>query len=142
MSADEVKVFTRLLLARESPSNKCLGPDGSWLVPAGPGDRADVRLGEDEHFFVSLPSRQTNIFGWVGAVPGMTIDDLMSADKLAWGNDRVELPSRDIYLSYLSAVAKQEPGTPMACHWLESRLPGRHRRVLRVHKVIFQQRKA
>lgn len=132
-----------MLVARDSPDNKCLGPKGARLVPAFPPDSFPGRLRKGDHFFVSLPSRSPNLYGWVAYFDDeIAAEELMESDRLsirARHGDEAELdfPPLDWYVKYLKAVAAHDPGTPIACHWRDVRSPGTRRRELAVHKVVF-----
>lgn len=136
-------LYNKILTARLSLPNKCLGPAGDQLVPAAPSDKASFPLPADEHFFVTLRNRQSNLFGWVTVVSTpFTVDAVMLADHAAiranYSDEYgLELPGREWYLGYLEAVNKQKEGTPMACGWIQVKLPGARNRSLRVHKVFF-----
>jgi hypothetical protein len=136
------KSFSMILTARESPRNKCSGPEGHRLVPALRGDSAPFRAKTDEHFFVSIPGRLGNRFGWVTLLPEpITADELRVMDLESRGprpdSGEPAAPPLEWYLAYLEAVEKQPVGTPMASHWVQVNLPGAQSRKLRIHKVFF-----
>lgn len=134
--------FHRILGARESPQNGCVGPNGEWLVPATSYDYLDRAPG-DKHVLVTLRGRHRNRFGWViETTEPLTANSLREADGRALraylGDDAmVDLPDETWYQNYLNAVAKYEPGTPMTCHWRVVRGPGVKRRELYTHLVKF-----
>jgi hypothetical protein len=138
--------FSKILTARESSKNKCFGPEGHHLVPALREDSAPFRVKTDDHFFVSVPRRLGNHFGWVTLLPEpITADELRAMDLESRG-PRPEsaehvAPPLEWYLAYLEAVEKQPVGTPMASHWVQVNLPGAQSRKLRIHKVFFYEPK-
>jgi hypothetical protein len=141
------KSFSRILTARESPKNRCFGPEGHRLVPALRGDSASFRTKTDDHFFVSIPGRLGNHLGWVTLLPEpTTADELRVMDLESRGlrpeGDEPAAPPLEWYLAYLEAVERQPVGTPMASHWVQVNLPGAQSRKLRIHKVfLYEARK-
>lgn len=134
------KVYSKILIARESPQNKCAGPTGDWLVPALPKDvgRSTGTLG-----FVGLVHRRHNRYGWVDEIPKpVTALELRGEDRRSlrtlYGDiaDAV-LPEVTWYESYLDDIASNKIGTPMTAGWRDVRGPGVSRRELHFHRVIF-----
>ena len=138
-----MKDFSKILMARESPKNHCLGPTGAWLVPATNWDRPRTRITKNAHYFVSLEARHSNAFGWVEELRNpVTADGLQQLDREALRRRSppsapIEMPEVSWYEAYLEGVSRYPSGTPMACAFREVRLPGVARRSLFVHKVIF-----
>lgn len=135
--------YNKILVARNSPQNKCLGPEDAYLVPASPNDRAAFALRNGEHFFSSLTGRISNMFGWVESIANpITAEDLLAMNTASIlrmeGDDASnELPDIEWYIRYLRSVSRQENGTPMGCSWVVTNLPGARMRKLNVHKVLF-----
>lgn len=134
--------YTKILVARLSPQNRCLGPEGAWLVPALPGEEARLRLRGDNHVFVSLPDRASNVFGWVAEPPekltaeGLRATDSAASRQSAAGSSPVDAPV-EWYAAYLDAIERHPAGTPLYCHWMEVKLPRAQSRRLRFSRVIF-----
>lgn len=136
--------FHRILFARSSPQNGCLGPAGARLVPATDRDQpSPLRLGEGDHFFVAVGGREPNAFGWVGSLEApLNARDLQKLDRASLyariGSEaELALPPIEWYMQYLRKVSATPPGTAMSCYWREVRGPGVRRRELSVHRVVF-----
>lgn len=133
--------YTKILVARRSPTNGCAGPDSGWLVPAPPQESAGKAVGS--HRFVAIRGRHGNKFGWVSqmATP-LTAADLMNMDLAGMrgkcGDDAaITVPALAWYESYLHAVDRIGVDLAMGCDWREINLPGVQRRELWVHLVRF-----
>ncbi len=138
--ASESKRYSKLLVARLSPPNRCFGPEGATLVPALPTDDAPFRRGVDQHFFVDVETGTANLFGWVAeARQSLTVGELVELDHFRSAEAGLlrAPPDLEWYASFLEALARQPVGTPMGCSWLEVKLPGVEKRVLKTHKVLF-----
>lgn len=126
--------YGKVLISRHSPKNLCFAKEGEILVPAGPKDKMRGRLPKDDHFFVGLETGLPSRYGWV-----KELDSPITAEELARLKDGAQVKQetvRDCRL-LLESVARYPEGTPMACHFIEVKLPGEGRRKLKIHKVIF-----
>lgn len=138
-----MRQYTKILTARTSKKNRCSGPDGAWLVPASNRDHSGFKLGDQEHFFVTLEGRAPNLFGWVNLLDEpLTAEDLQNRDRCSLvgvtGEERgVEVPDLAAYDAYLKKLATYAVGTPMAATIQEVKLPGAKRRSVIVHKIRF-----
>ena len=124
--------FSKVLVARQSPQNKCFAEDGEWLIIGQKGQTMKGGLPQDYHFFVGLRSGQPSRYGWV-----FQLEHEISPEELAakFSNQ----PSDELVgscLAILKAAVKYEVGTPMACTYSTIGVMTKQR-VLRVHKVIF-----
>jgi len=128
--------YKKVLITKHSPKNLCFAREGELLVPAGPKDKMRGRLPKDHHFFVGLETALPSRYGWV-----KELDEPITAEELAQLKDGDEITKETIQSCevLLRSAAKLPEDTPMACHFLEIRLPGEKRRKLKVHKVIFYQ---
>lgn len=135
--------YNKVLVARDSHENGCLGPPGEWLVPATSQDSPRERLGADAHFFVTIRGRVPNAFGWVvelqDAITAGALADLDRAGLRARLGDDAPLsrPPLEWYEVYLKAVSGQAAGVPMASSWRHVRGPGVNRDEVTVHRVFF-----
>jgi hypothetical protein len=126
--------FSKVLVARNSPQNKCFAEDGEWLMIGREGQKMKGGLPQDHHFFVGLSSGQPSRYGWV-----FQLEHEISPEELA--AKITSPPSEELVgscLTILKAAAKYEVGTPMACTYSTIGVMTKQR-VLRVHKVLFYQ---
>ena len=128
--------YKKILIAKHNPKNLCFAKEGESLVPAGPRDKKQGRLPKDDHFFVGLETGLPSRYGWV-----KELDRPIAAEELARLKDGGQVSKETIQSCeiLLRAVAEMPEDTPMACHYLEVKLPGERHRRLKVHKVIFYQ---
>jgi hypothetical protein len=128
-------LYKNVIVAKHSPDNLCFAQEGEILVPAGPKDKMRGKLPQDAHFFIGVETGLPSRYGWV-----KELDYAITANELAHLRTRDEVTQKTINYCeiLLTSVAKYATDTAMACHFLDINLPGeKHRRELRVHKVIF-----
>ena len=128
--------YEKVLIAKHSPKNLCFASEGEILIPARPGDEMRGGLPKDDHFFVGTETGLPSRYGWVEEV-----DNPITAEGLARlkEGDAIRPETVNACEILLKSAARYPKGTPMACHFLEIKLPGEESRKLKVHKVIFHQ---
>lgn len=128
--------YKKVLLAKHNPKNLCFAKEDELLVPAGLKDKMQGKLPKDDHFFVGLETGLPSRYGWV-----KELDDPITAEDLARLKDggKIEEETVQSCAILLRSAAKLPEDIPMACHFLEVRLPGERCRKLKIHKVIFYQ---
>ena len=131
--SDVQETYTRYLAARHSPSNGCHEPDGTALTVV---PRESVPLKDYvAHAFV----RQSDLcgrskYGWVEQGEPFALETFLShyPEGVAITPDM-----RDHAHALLRAVAKLNPGTPVAVDYA-SRGEFQKRMVLWVHRIILR----
>ena len=124
--------FNKILLAKNSPKNKCYAENGEWLIPAQSEHRMEGKLPQDHHFFIGLNSHRPSRYGWVATVDiGLTPEEL--ARKYQTDPTKELIESCELFLN---AVKTQKDDTPMACTFSTIGVIEK-RRVMKVHRVFF-----
>jgi hypothetical protein len=123
--------FDRLVVARHSPQNKCLGPEGAVLVlasrlPAAP------REGR-RHYFVDVATqRLRNNYAWVRRVSPFTLTSFVAEHWIG------ECSAHDMCLLelMLNAVSRLDEDKAVAPSYGKTGFPN-WRLELRVHRMFF-----
>jgi hypothetical protein len=124
--------FSKLLVARHSPKNKCYAPDDAVLfVRSAPS--VDLRK-DTHHYFTGAGYRSTRSrYGWVKDVAPFVFDDFVRQHL-----NEIELSEDDrAHLkTMLQSIAKLPAGTPVAASYsvrgVEVKRP-----IFVVHQVVF-----
>jgi hypothetical protein len=126
--------YTKVLVARFSPQNRCYVADGEVLTVI---PKKNLRRNKDTaHKFVSTgdPSL-TSKFGWVHEVPAITLEQFLcrTSEPSAVSNER-----KEHIQTMLSSIALLREDTPVAATYkIRGVIERRH--VFVVHRVIFWQ---
>ena len=79
----EVTVFSKMLVARHSPKNKCFAEEGTILFVT-PLRSVSPRRSHVRQYFVSTGDKTTKSrYGWVVETPPFTLDDFIR-DLVEW----------------------------------------------------------
>ncbi|MEW6608851.1 MAG: hypothetical protein AB1414_15635 [bacterium] len=136
--------YFKILVAKNSPENKCFANDGEILVVATDKDKMKGKLPKEHHFFVGIETRTPSRYGWVKEIKeGITALEI--AKKNYYGLNKIEIKEADIskedieeFEKILSIVAKEKEGTPMAAtYWERGIFKNEKKLVLKVHKIKF-----
>ena len=128
--------FNKILLAKNSPKNKCFAEDGEILIVAQKEHKMKGNLPKDHHFFIGVKSGMPSRYGWVSEID-YSIDELELAKK------HTENPTESLVESckeLLCAISKHQEGTPMACTMSVVGILEK-KQLLRIHKVLFHKKK-
>jgi hypothetical protein len=129
---EAIMSFSKVLVARHSPKNKCYANEGEWLVMAQPEHRMRGGLPKDHHFFMGVESHEPSRYGWVREIEhGIKPIDLAARYNPDPPNELVASCGH-----LLESLSKQKNDTPMAATYLEVGVIKKVR-TLRVHKVFF-----
>lgn len=127
------KPFSKVLIGRHNPENKCLVEEGELLVPAlidGKGIPKD----NQQHFFNGVKSGKTSIYGWVKEVTPFSLQELIRKFHLEANSSSEE--KEKLLSQLLDSIQKYPEGTPVAATFSERGfLPKKV--VLIFHKVFF-----
>jgi hypothetical protein len=131
VSMCESTLFTKLLVARHSPKNRCHAQDGEVLIvkPKMPFPSKDA----SHHFVSAKDGRTKSKYGWVREMAPFTLQDFISTYLL----DRtLSEEEREHIRSMLTAAARIPVEKPATVDYV---VRGVERRVtvLNVHRVFF-----
>jgi hypothetical protein len=124
-------IFSKLLVARHSPQNKCFAPDGAVLTLM---PREPIPLkGAVSHYFVSVQDfRLKSRYGWVKEMPTFTLDEFLA---LYHPTPNVTDAIREHVLTMLTAVDRITADQPVAVDYASRGIPPQME--VSVHRVIF-----
>jgi len=124
--------FSKILVARYSPENKCYAPDGAVLTVK---PLAQVPMKDHvPHYFTSVtdPTIKSR-YGWVKEVDPFSLDDFVA--RYTAKNDLTAEEREHLEVMFTS-IAKLAPETPVAATY-SCRGVERRRMQFTVHRVIF-----
>lgn len=124
--------FSKILVARYSPQNKCFAPNGTVLTVK---PLANVPI-EDHvaHFFISTDDQKTKSkYGFVKEVAPFSIDDFVTKYMT---NRCLTEDEREHLKTMLVSIAKLTPDTPVAATYSRRGIE-KKRMEFTVHRVLF-----
>lgn len=124
--------FSKLLVAKYSPKNKCYVSDGVVLFvkPASDLPQSD----HVSHFFLSTADRKTTSqYGWVKAVEPFSLNDFIASYLK---DEQLSDAMRDHLSKMLSAVGRLDANTPVAATY-SGRGVETKTMEFEVHRVFF-----
>ena len=124
--------FNKILVAKNSPKNKCYAEEGEWLIIAQEEHHMKGGLPKEHHFFIGANSQKPSRYGWVSS-----IEFEINAEE--YGKKYNENPSKDLIAScllLLKSIKNQKEDTPMACTFSTIGILEK-KKELKVHKVFF-----
>jgi hypothetical protein len=126
------KSFSKILVARHSPKNKCYADDGSVLFVE---PLTNVPLKDHvEHCFVSADDqKKKSQYGWVTETPPFDLDDFIRERLGTRLVDELERAHLDVMFN---AIAKLKPDTPVTATYAARGL-GNKSMEFTVHRVFF-----
>ena len=124
------KSYTKILVARFSPKNKCFASDGDVLY-AKPRPNVPQKS-HVSHHFVSSTDEKKSQYGWVAEVTPFSMDTFISERV---GGEVDEETTHHIQ-TMLEAIAGLTPGTPVAADYSQRGVEKR-RMEFSVHRVFF-----
>lgn len=125
--------FTKILIGRNSPKNKCYADEGEPLIIAQDSHKMKGKLPQGHHFFLGTQSSKPSRYGWVQIhQDGISPTELAEYFQLA--------PSQELVDScqlLLDSIKNLNEGDPVACTFSVVGIIEK-KRVLKVHKIFFQ----
>jgi hypothetical protein len=124
-------VYTKLLIARYSPSNGCYVRDDAVLSVTA---KKDVKQKDHvSHYFVDSESKTLKSrYGWVKTVESFRLDDFLRTYE---GSDLDDIESSHIKIM-LRSIQDLPDGTPVAATYSQRGLEKKEM-AFTVHKVFF-----
>lgn len=129
-------VFSRILIARQSPKNKCFVEDG---IPLFVKALSPVPLKDHvSHWFLSVRDRETKSrYGWVKEVSPFTLDEFVARHL---SHEHLSSSDRQHLETMFQAIVPLAEGTPVAatysCRGVEEQ-----RMEFTVHRIFFHKKK-
>lgn len=124
--------FSKILVARHSPKNKCYVEDGTTLIVK---PLASVPMKEHvPHHFVSAKDFKTQSrYGWVRETEPFSLDDFTLE---YWTNNNLSDNERAHLMTMLKSLARLAPNTPCAATYSRRGIEAK-RMEFTVHRVFF-----
>jgi hypothetical protein len=125
-------LFSKILVGRHSPENKCHVDDGTVLF-VRPRETIPQRDLIPHHFLSTSDRKTQSKYGWVEATYPLSLNDFIGRHL---AQEPLTKTEREHLETMLQSAAKLPVGTPVAASY-GSRGLERKRMVFTVHRVIF-----
>jgi hypothetical protein len=125
--------YTRVLVARHSPQNRCFAAEGELLTVLPRKKLGRMRDLLRHNFISACNPKLTSRYGWVGEHEPFTLDEFLQA---MLGKSEVSQDEREHISTMLASISGMPVGLPVAAGY-SCRGVMEKRMVFIVHRVFF-----